>query len=97
MKRPFSLLIAILFLSACSRDGGSSNQDLGHRMLLIGNSFFKPYAEQLDIVAADEGYGNQNSTHVFRGGENGWAISFWNDSTTTLLIFVNLSPVRLMN
>ena len=82
MKRPFSLLIAILFLSACSRDGGSSHQDLGHRMLLIGNSFFKPYAEQLDIVAADEGYGNYNSTHVFRGGENGWAISFWNDSTT---------------
>ena len=56
MKRLFSLLIAILFLSACSRDDSSGNKDLGHRMLLIGNSFFKPYAEQLDVVAADEGY-----------------------------------------
>ena len=82
MKRLFSLLIAILFLSSCSRDDGTGNKDLGHRMLLIGNSFFKPYAEQLDVVAADEGYANHNSTLVFRGGDNGWAISFWNDSTT---------------
>jgi hypothetical protein len=51
-------------------------------MLLIGNSFFKPYANHLDDVAAEAGYRNHNSTRVFRGGDNGWAISFWNDSTS---------------
>ena len=51
-------------------------------MLLIGNSFFRPYAENLDIVAADAGYTEHSSTIVTRGGANGWASSFWNDSTT---------------
>jgi len=51
-------------------------------MVLIGNSFFRPYAENLDIVAADAGYTEHNSTIVNRGGENGWASSYWNDSTS---------------
>jgi len=83
LKKSFIYLLSLIVIASCSRNTGTNNNDPGYRMLLIGNSFFKPYAEQLDIVAADEGYGNQNSTHVFRGGENGWAISFWNDSTTT--------------
>ncbi|HCP40914.1 MAG TPA: hypothetical protein DIT65_03900 [Cryomorphaceae bacterium] len=82
MKRLYSFLFIFLILPACSRDGGNVNTDLGHRMLLIGNSFFRPYAEQIDVVAADEGYVNHNNTHVFRGGVNGNAINFWNDSTT---------------
>ena len=51
-------------------------------MLLIGNSFFRPYAENLDVVAVDAGYLNHNSTTVFRGGDNGLASSFWDDSTS---------------
>ena len=51
-------------------------------MVLIGNSFFRPYAENLDVVAADAGYDDHNSTLVFRGGENGIASSFWDDSTS---------------
>ena len=54
----------------------------GSNMLLIGNSFFRPYADNLDVVATDAGYGNHNSTIITRGGENGWPSSFWNDSTT---------------
>ena len=45
-------------------------------MVLIGNSFFRPYAENLDVVAADAGYDDHSSTLVFRGGENGIASSF---------------------
>ena len=82
MKRFFYFFFALIVLPSCSRDNGTSSNDPGHRMLLIGNSFFKPYANHLDDVAADAGYRNHNSTLVFRGGENGWAISFWNDSTT---------------
>ena len=51
-------------------------------MVLIGNSFFRPYAENLDVVAADAGYDDHSSTLVFRGGENGIASSFWDDSTS---------------
>jgi hypothetical protein len=82
MKRFFYFFFALIVLPSCSRDNGTSSNDPGHRMLLIGNSFFKPYANHLDDVAADAGYRNHNSTLVFRGGENGWAISFWNDSTS---------------
>lgn len=82
MKRFFYFFLILIVLPSCSRDNGTNINDPGHRVLLIGNSFFRPYAEQLDVVAADEGYANHNSTLVFRGGENGLAISFWNDSTT---------------
>ena len=54
----------------------------GYRMLLMGNSFFRPYAEKLDVMAIEAGFVNHNSTIVFRGGENGRAINFWNDSTS---------------
>jgi len=42
----------------------------GCNMLLIGNSFFNPYAEKLDVMAIDAGFVNHNSTIVIRGGEN---------------------------
>ena len=34
-------------------------------MVLIGNSFFRPYAENLDVVAADAGYDDHSSTWSF--------------------------------
>ncbi len=82
IKKPVTYLLLLIIITSCARNTGTNNNDPGHRMLLIGNSFFKPYANHLDDVAADAGYRNHNSTLVFRGGENGWAISFWNDSTS---------------
>lgn len=52
----------------------------GYEMLLIGNSFFRPYADKLDDLAIEAGLENHYSTTVIRGGENGRAINFWNDS-----------------
>ena len=49
-------------------------------MLLIGNSFFKPYANNLNEVALDAGFEEHNATLVFRGGDNGRPINFLNDS-----------------
>ena len=69
MKKLF--LLSALLMFACSSDEG--NIEDGDNLLLIGNSFFRPYAENLEIVASDAGYQNQNSTLVFRGGENGTA------------------------
>ena len=68
--------------SVCDEETIPQEEENGKQMLLIGNSFFRPYAEHLDIVAADAGYTEHSSTIVTRGGTNGWASSFWNDSTT---------------
>jgi len=54
----------------------------GSNMLVIGNSFFRPYAEKLDEMAIDANFLDHKSTIVNRGGENGRAINFWNDSTS---------------
>ena len=52
----------------------------GYNMLLIGNSFFKPYAEKLDDLSILAGFENHSSTRITRGGDNGRPINFWNDS-----------------
>ena len=75
------LLLFIPLVFACSDNTNIEVED-GENLLLIGHSFFRPYAENLDIVALDTGYQNHNSTLVFRGGENGRPINFWNDSTS---------------
>jgi hypothetical protein len=51
-------------------------------MLLIGNSFFKPYADHLNNLAFEANLNEHISTVVRRGGENGWPINLWNDSNT---------------
>ena len=82
MKKLFYFLLALSVLPSCSRDNGTNGNDAGSRMLLIGNSFFRPYAEHLNTVAMDVDYTEHDATVVIRGGANGWAISFWNDSTS---------------
>ena len=54
----------------------------GYNMLLIGNSFFRPYAQNLEKVAIDAGFDNHSAIGVFRGGDNGRPVNFWNDSET---------------
>ena len=89
--RKFKYLIAavlLVFLS-CSKDDNLTGETQepqetqGYNMLLIGNSFFRPYAEKLDEMAIDAGFVNHNSTIVIRGGELGRAINFWSDSNST--------------
>ena len=81
MKKLFYFFLALSVLPSCSSDNGTNSNDPGHRMLLIGNSFFRPYAEHLNTVSMEVGFTEHNATVVTRGGANGWAISFWNDST----------------
>jgi len=82
MKQLFYLFLALITSISCSRDNGKSgHDDSGHQMLLIGNSFFRPYADHLNTVAMEFGFTEHNATVVTRGGANGWAINFWNDST----------------
>ncbi len=79
MKKISALLI-IIFLGACGREDDSQNNlNQGEKMLLMGNSFFRPYAEQLNELAIDAGFVSHNAETIFRGGENGRPINFWND------------------
>ena len=83
-KFKFLIVAIMLVFLSCSKDEGTPEptETQGYNMLNIGNSFFKPYAEKLDVMAVDAGFVNHNSTIVFRGGENGRAINFWNDSNS---------------
>jgi hypothetical protein len=75
------ILLASLTISACQESGQPiQEENLGYKMVLTGNSFFKPYAEQLDEVAHEAGFIDHQATIVTRGGENGTAISLWNNT-----------------
>jgi hypothetical protein len=56
----------------------------GSNMLLIGNSFFRPYAERLGELALDADFLEHRDNLVFRGGANGTPIGLWiNEDTNT--------------
>jgi len=77
------LFITIFSFFSCDK-GEELTQDesTGYNMLLIGNSFFKPYADHLNNLATEANLNEHNSTVVKRGGENGRPINLWNDSNT---------------
>ena len=81
----FVVCLMLVFLS-CSKDEILIEETQlpvetqGYNMLLIGNSFFKPYAEKLDDLSILAGFENHSSTRITRGGDNGRPINFWNDS-----------------
>ena len=85
MKNLPLLLIALtLMLSSCNNDDEITlpQETQGYNMLLIGNSFFKPYADHLNNLASYANLNEHSSTIVKRGGENGRPINLWNDSNT---------------
>ena len=83
IKKNLYLLI-ITFIISCS-PATQSNEDVapdGYKMLLMGHSFFRPYADHLNTLASQANLNEHISTVVNRGGENGRPINLWNDSTT---------------
>ena len=82
LKNLWIITLILVCFSCKKEDEPDSNNEKGYNMLLIGNSFFKPYAQKIDTLALDAGFNNHNSTLITRGGENGRPINFWNDSTT---------------
>ena len=56
----------------------------GVNMLLMGNSFFRPYAQRLSGLALDAEFLEHRDTEVFRGGVYGTPIGLWkNEDTNT--------------
>ena len=77
------LIFFLVFLFSCEgRIESSEDKSDGYKMLLIGHSFFRPYASNLEKLALDSGLTSHDASLVFRGGENGRPINFWNDSSS---------------
>ena len=77
------LIFLIPFLSSCAEDDEDlQNETDGYKMVLFGNSFFRPYAQKFSEMALDAGFDNHNAVIINRGGENGNPFNLWNDSTT---------------
>ena len=56
----------------------------GQNMLLMGNSFFRPYAQRLSGLALDAEFLEHRDSEVFRGGVYGTPIGLWkNEDTNT--------------
>ena len=82
MKFILNFCTLILILSCTKDENPQQIQTQGYNMLLIGNSFFRPYADHLNNLATEANLNEHTSTVVNRGGENGRPINLWNDSTT---------------
>jgi hypothetical protein len=85
MKNLPLLFISLTFiLSSCNNEDKITQpqETQGFNMLLIGNSFFRPYADHLNNLASYANLNEHTSTVVKRGGENGRPINLWNDSNT---------------
>jgi len=82
MKSIFKLFILVFMLSCSKHEVSSQEKSQGYNMLLIGNSFFGPYAKKLDDLAIHAGFENHRSLRITRGGVNGRPINFWNDSNS---------------
>ena len=51
----------------------------GNKMVLMGNSFFRPYAERLGKMTTDAGFSDHADTGVFAGGDKGVPKYLWSD------------------
>ena len=79
MKKIAILILALpLILTSCAKE--EVDEKLGYNMLLMGHSYFKPYANRIGEIAIDAGLINHNQTYVFSPGASGFPIGLWNDT-----------------
>ena len=72
------ILVLPLILTSCAKE--EVDEKLGYNMLLMGHSYFKPYANRIGELAIDAGLINHNQTYVFSSGASGFPIGLWNDT-----------------
>ena len=89
MKNIFLFTVCFAVFMGCKKEENlpasfvQVNEDSEvYNILRIGNSFFRPYSEKLDVLSNEAGFVEHNSTKITRGGNNGRPINFWNDSLT---------------
>jgi len=80
------IFVSIFILFSCNKDEEviieepTIEETQGYNMLLMGHSFFKPYADRIGELATDAGFINHNQTFVFSSGGSGFPINLWNDT-----------------
>ena len=77
-KIAIPILVLLLILTSCAKE--EVDEKLGYNMLLMGHSYFKPYANRIGEIAIDAGLINHNQTYVFSSGASGFPIGLWNDT-----------------
>lgn len=84
IKLKMVLLAFMVFFMSCKSDENPTSPPKieGRKVLMMGNSFFRPYAENLAELVFDASIENHSSIVAFRGGEGGWPRTLWNNSTT---------------
>lgn len=89
-----SFFLSALLITACGGGSGSGSssslqpeppaaqepQNRGYNALLMGHSFFRPFAQGIGKLAIDAGFDEHRDTGVFAGGINGAPLSFWEDT-----------------
>ena len=70
----------------------------GSTMLLMGNSFFRPYAERFSELAFDADFLEHQDNLVFRGGDNGTPIGLWTneDTNTEIKQILNSGNIEIL-
>jgi hypothetical protein len=58
----------------------------GSNMLLMGNSFFRPYAARFSELALDADFLEHQDNIIFRGGDDGTPIGLWTNEDTNIEI-----------
>ena len=77
-KIAIPILVLLLIITSCAKE--EVDEKLGYNMLLMGHSYFKPYANRIGEIAIDAGLINHNQTYVFSSGASGFPIGLWNDT-----------------
>ena len=80
IKNSWIVALMLVCLSCNKEDVPSPDNPQGYNMLLMGHSYFKPYANRIGELAIDAGFINHNQTYVFSSGASGFPISLWNDT-----------------
>ncbi|MEM9255833.1 MAG: hypothetical protein AAGA91_10305 [Pseudomonadota bacterium] len=52
----------------------------GHKMMLMGHSFFRPFADEMPYHAVRAGVNGHSQTVEFSGGASGAPLALWNDA-----------------
>ena len=80
IKNSWIVTLMLVCLSCDKEDVPAPDNPHGYNMLLMGHSYFKPYANRIGELAIDAGFINHNQTYVFSSGASGFPISLWNDT-----------------
>ncbi len=80
IKNLWIVALMLACLSCNKEDIAAPENPQGYNMLLMGHSYFKPYAERLEEAAIDAGYLNHSQTFIFSSGGSGFPINLWNDT-----------------